>query len=184
MSYTEIYTLGKEHCEQIGETKNAWRGAMYVWNEISIKYLGLERFPMFDESLQRKVWNAAKYYTLTDAEKIVLASTMDNVTVKKSDIPKLIEAFEEYHKENPNSSLSEQAEIIKNAELLDDHVIAWNQTSVNWYKYRPRYISLEDYMEQNELEPEDVEGFEEDEEIPIYEDISDTYDLFEQIKVY
>lgn len=182
MSYTEIYSIGKNHCEKIGETKNAWRGAMYVWNQIAEKYFGLKSFPHFDESLQRKIWNAGNYHHLTEAELIVLASTMDDASVKKSDIPKLIKAFEEYHKEHPNSSFLEQAEIIKNAELLDDQKISWNQTSVNWYKYRPRILSMDEYIEEFELDPEEIEGIEEDEDIVIYEDISNLWDIFDQIE--
>lgn len=182
MSYTEIYSISEEHCKKIGETQNGHRSAMYVWQNIAQKYFGLERFPYSDEKLQMKIWNANKHYQLTESEVIVLLSTMDDACVKKSDIPKLIKAFEEYHKEHPNSSFLEQAEIIKNTELLDDQKISWNQTSVNSYKYRPRTLSMDEYIEEFELDPEEREGIEEDEDIVIYKDISNLWDIFEQIE--
>lgn len=48
MSCTEIYVIGENHCEYQGECKNAWRGAMYVWNDVAKRYFGLEGFPSFD----------------------------------------------------------------------------------------------------------------------------------------
>lgn len=182
MSYTEIYSISEEHCEKIGETKNAFRSSMYVWTNIAQKYFGLERFPYSDEELQMKIWNANKTHQLTETEVIVLLSTMDDACVKKSDIPKLVKAFKEYHKEHPNSSFLEQAEIIESTELLEDQKISWNQTSVNWYKYRPRVLSMDEYIQEFELEPEEKEGIEEDEDVFIYEDISDLWDIFTQIE--
>ncbi|AUG84890.1 hypothetical protein Athena1_0010 [Vibrio phage Athena1] len=161
MSYTEIYSIGDNHCCEIGETQNAWRGAMYVWNQIAQKYFGLESFPHFDEEMQRRVWNANNEHTLTNAESIVLASTMDNVTVKAGDIPRLVVAFEEYAKDNPNSSIGEQAEIIKNSDLLPEQKIAWNQTSVCEFNFSSEYDEENDEY--------------------TYSDLSGSWDLFEQI---
>ena len=157
MSCTEIYSVGENHCEYLGETKNAWRGAMYVWNSIAQKYFGLDGFPIFDDSMQKRIWNADNEHDLPEHEKIVLASTMDSVVVKKSDIGKLVTAFEQYAIEHPNSSIGEQLEIIKHSNLEDGHMIAWLQTSVSEFCFAPDY---------------------DDDENPIYNDLSSAWSLF------
>ncbi|UOL47404.1 hypothetical protein vBVpPvVp04M_00010 [Vibrio phage vB_Vp_PvVp04_M] len=160
MSYTEIYSIGNEHCCKIGEIKNTHRGAMFVWNQIAQKYFNLERFPFFDEEMQMRIWNAGNERDLTNAELIVLSSTMDNVTVKASDIDRLVTAFEEYAKDNPNSSMGEQAAIIKEAELLPEYKIAWCQTSVCSFAFYPEY-------------DEETDEY-------TYSELSNSWDLFEQ----
>ncbi|APF79512.1 hypothetical protein [Vibrio cholerae] len=162
MSCTEIYSISDKHCYHLGETQNAWRGAMYVWNQIAQKYFGLEGFPHFDENMRKRVWNANNEHQLTDAEIIVLASTMDRVMVKVADVPRLIKAFEEYGKEHPNSSIGEQAEIIKASELSPEGFIAWCQTSVTSFHFEPTYIEENDEC--------------------VYHDLSDGWDLFEQFE--
>ncbi|MBV7315471.1 hypothetical protein [Shewanella sp. NIFS-20-20] len=161
MSYTEIYSIGSNHCLELGEVKNAWRGAMYVWNQIAREYFGLDCFPHFDSDLQKRVWNAANYHDLSQSEIIVLASTMDRVTVKSSDLPRLISAFEQYGEKHFQSSFNEQAIILKSADLLPEHKIAWNQTSVNCFDYLP-------------IHDESTDTY-------IYSDLEGSWDLFEQI---
>lgn len=163
MSSTEIYVIGKNQCELIGETKNAWRGAMYVWNDIAKRYFGWGGFPTFGLVMQSRVWNAHNYHTLTRSERIVLASTMDRVTVKVSDIPQLLLAFNEYGAQHPNSSLTEQAALIAAGSFQDGQYLAWNQTSVNEFYW--------------------ANGWD-DNNCPVYADISDRWDLFEHLDTY
>lgn len=122
----------------IGECRNAFRGAMYVWNDIATRYFDLECYPMFDSEMQSRVWNAGNEKPLTGAELIVLASTMDKAIVKKSDVDPLLEAFKEYGSQHEHSSLSEQADLIdKNRnEIPDGYDLAWIQTSVTggWFR--------------------------------------------------
>ena len=128
MSTTTIYKIGNEAAE-VGEFRNAHRGAMYVWHQIAKEHFGLDMFPMFDEEMQRKVWNAHDHADLTDDEIIVLASTMDKAVVNHKGLKQLIEAFEVYGKVHNASSLLEQAEVLKAIELSDGEYIAWQQTS-------------------------------------------------------
>lgn len=158
MSATEIYAIGKDHCTHIGDAKNAWRGAMFVWNQIAIDYFKLDGFPHFDLELQKRVWNAHSSHPLTDAEMIVLTSTMDDVSVKPKDVDRLLAAFDKYAADHPQSSIGDQAELIRAFKLKEDSLIVWNQTSINCFKYEP----------------------EEGEDGLVYEDISPLWDLFEQ----
>lgn len=134
MSRTELYRIGKDAGE-IGSTGNSWRGAMQVWTYIAKQYCGFDNFPMsFGETGtadQNKVWNAHTTHPLTDAEKIVLLSTMDRVVVSHSNIPKLLAAFREYGAAHADSSLDEQANVIANAEWSEGSFLAFNQTSVS-----------------------------------------------------
>lgn len=130
MSTTTIYRLGRDPSE-IGETRNAWRGAMYVWNDIARRYFGLESFPISDQIAQRKVWNAYDHAELPSHETIVLLTTMDFAVVRGADIPAVTTAFEQYGMEHPNSSFREQADILRFADLQPEDLVGWQQTSVS-----------------------------------------------------
>ena len=153
MSYTEIYKFGKDgNAENLGEVRNAFRGAMAVWMEMEKRYLspypkpmwmddadykerGYSRtsasmgLPMGGKSPMQEIWDLGDIERVSKQEKIVMLSTLDNVIVMRENIEELREAFESFDGE---TSLKEQAEIIKEA-LTDEDVIAvaWNQTSVN-----------------------------------------------------
>lgn len=144
MSYTEIYVLG-ENPYHAGETQNAWRGAMYVWNQIAIDYFGLQSFPTFDEDMQWKIWNAQKHHEIKDFERVVLASTMDNAVLKGSDAKALVEHFRKYAEAHPNSSIGEQADIIESLNASDDQFIAWCQTTVSGFWGREFNEETEEY---------------------------------------
>jgi hypothetical protein len=130
MSTTSIYRLGRDPGE-IGETRNAWLGAMYVWNFVARQYCGLENFPFSNDAQARKVWNAHTNPKMLEHERIVLMSTMDNATVDGADASRLVEAMRKFGSEHPNSSFNEQADIIAGADLKPGDKIAWLQTSVS-----------------------------------------------------
>lgn len=130
MSTTNIFRLGREPAK-IGETRNAWRGAMYVWNDMAKRYFGLDAFPMFDDAAQQKVWNAPHHASLPQHEIVALMTTMDFAIVRGRDARIVADAFEKYAKEHPNCSLAEQAEILRTADIQPDDLIGWQQTSVS-----------------------------------------------------
>lgn len=152
MSYTEIYKFKKSgKAEFLGETKNAWRGAMAIWNILDEKYLP-PFIPEWAKNLQKdldkkyyrshdfagkaikEVWDLFKSESVSETDKIVLGSTFDNVIVLKNDLPKLIEAFRNF---KGQTSLKEQADILEKALKEDKNLIAiaWNQTSINSSKW-------------------------------------------------
>ncbi|HHP5492985.1 hypothetical protein ACTG16_21840 [Aeromonas sp. 23P] len=131
MTATLIYAVKQDEPPVlIGETENSFRGAMYVWNDIAVRYFDLEYFPHFDDGMQRRIWNAGNEKPLTEAELIVLASTMDKAVVSHCGIDKLVAAFNEYAAYNEYSSFKEQAALIGAASIDDGYAVAWNQTSV------------------------------------------------------
>lgn len=143
MSNTTIFAVEQNEAPiVIGSTTNAWRSAMYVWSDISKRYFGLEGFPHFDEEMQSRVWNAGNEKPLTKAELIVLAATMDKAVTNYENIPVLVKAFEEYGIAHPNSSIGEQAVLIKEraTKIPDGCSLAWIQTSVcgdGWFSSYP-----------------------------------------------
>ena len=151
MSTTDIYAVTKKSCNCIGKVSNAHRGAMYVWNDIAKRYFNLDGFPLFDREMQRRVWNAENEHELPKHEEIVLAATMDRVTVKQADIKKLTDAFDKYGYEHPNSSISEQSKIINSYEFKPDELLAFNQTSASEFQFEPSY-SEDDEEEYSQLE--------------------------------
>lgn len=143
MSYTEIYKFKKDGNAQVfAEVKNAFRGAMAVWQAVEKRYLPKYKpsWAFDDKEYSRvsdimgnglkEVWALFDGDKLSETDKIVLGSTFDNVVVMKDDLPKLIEAFRKFEGE---TSLKEQADLIEAAYKDDDDFIgiAWNQTSVN-----------------------------------------------------
>jgi hypothetical protein len=131
MSRTEIYRLGTDPGE-IGSTRNAWRGAMYVWDDIARRYFGLDGFPFSDREMKAKIWNAHQHVDLAPHEAIVLLTTMDFATVRARDVWRVVDAFERYGSEHPDSSLAEQAQILRGAQFPSaSDAVAWLQTSVS-----------------------------------------------------
>ena len=140
MSETELYAVsqGKEPI-YLGDCNNAFRGAMYVWNDISKRYFNLHNFPISDKALQSRIWNAGDERPLTRTELAVLATTMDKATVTLKSVPQLIEHIDSYGIDHPNSSLSEQADILKAnlTNIPDGYSVAWVQTTVSdkWFAH-------------------------------------------------
>lgn len=130
MSATEIYGVQSNgEIVYIGETRNAFRGAMHVWDTLCTKYgIGGGMFGGYQE-----LWKLADKGVLTPSENIVMKSTFDNVVVKKENIPGLLAAFREYGREYSNSSYLEQAGLVEEFVVSDEAMagVCWNQTSVN-----------------------------------------------------
>ena len=145
MSYTEIYAIQKDGVATwIGETKNAYRGAMAVWSFLADKYIDKSVVPeylgaygvmsaMFVMNNLEPLWALHKDTRLSDAECIYLLSTFDNVLVELAHIQRLLAAFREVAQAVEHCSLIEQADIIDAYLNTHDDVIGigWNQTSVN-----------------------------------------------------
>ena len=85
--------------------------------------------PLSNDDPMNEIWGLYDSDKVSDADKIVLATTFDGCLVKKEDVPKVIEAFKSFGGE---TSLPEQAELLQKA-FADSDIIAvgWNQTSVN-----------------------------------------------------
>ena len=142
MSTTTIYKLG-ENAEEIGETRNGHRAAMYVWNQIAKDYFNLEYFPMFDEKMAGKVWNAKQKDGLSDDEVIVLNSTMDKAVVGKDGVNRAVEAFRNYGKSHPASSYSEQADLLSGSRLADgEYPFRHYRTLTNWHRNYPELFRV------------------------------------------
>lgn len=63
-----------------------------------------------------------------------------------SDSHRLLEAFDLYAEKHPNSSIGEQAEIIRAANIAAGEKIAWCQTSVCSFDFDPEYKRKADYL--------------------------------------
>lgn len=135
MSYTTIYFL-KEKELLSAEFRNSHRGAMYIWRDEAKRYFGLDMFPFFDDDEQMKIWNYGNHnpHTMPMHEQIALLSTMDGALMEPARWTELVEAFEKYGEEHPNSSFGEQASAIREFMESDKSeglvAIGWNQTSV------------------------------------------------------
>lgn len=130
MSTTEIMMI-KSNGDVVGyaDIQNSWRGGMHVWNSLQEKYNINEG--LFGMNGFKNTWGNFGKGIYQRHEDIVLGSTFDGVIVLKKDFGKLIHAFKMYGKEEPNSSLSEQADVINQMLGKEDCIgVAWNQTSV------------------------------------------------------
>ena len=142
------------------EFKNAFCGAMYVWNDVATRYAEFDTFPHFNHEDQMEVWNYPLRHpgVMKPHEIIVLASTMDYAIIEPNRWKDLVDAFKQYGEEHPNSNYAEQAvaieglvELIGLKNLL---YIAWNQTSVNSY-WGIQYVEETDEFEYYDPDKEE-----------------------------
>ena len=152
MSRTELVAFKKNgegfHFE---DTLNASRGAMAIWMHLEEKYLTAYRpkyipnhIPMEkveeylgfkpsrtsggDEEAMKEIWSLYGKEEVSIADKIVLGTTFDRVLVKRENFEELIEVF---HSFEADTSLKEQAELLRKMLEYDDIIaVGWNQTSV------------------------------------------------------
>jgi hypothetical protein len=141
MSCTEIYAVIENgDVKHHDEIRNAWRGAPAVWNDMGKRYgkMGAGQL-MYQPSVAEAVWGLARDKSVPEDERLVMASTFDRVVIMRKDFPRLIDAMEKFIKKYSDTSIGEQADIIR--KMQDDSSIigvCWNQTSVNsspWMRY-------------------------------------------------
>lgn len=155
MSYTEIYGFDKEgNAYLCAEIKNAWRGAMAIWDILEEKYLppfvpeyakkiGIMTVEQIEKTFHYKpkrtgtlgeanamkeIWDLYINEDVDINDRICLGTTFDHVLVKKENLTHVIEAFRSFEGE---TSLKEQADVIEKM-MKDEECIAvgWNQTSI------------------------------------------------------
>lgn len=137
MSYTILYCVPEkgEFTHEI-DVQNSWRGAMFIWNALSERYLSRKAYP--HEDLQ-SVWDLHKDNRLSLAERITLLTTFDRVMVKREHIPQVIRALREFVVlYGSDNNLSEQIRALKKLSVADGcYAVCWNQTSITdaWYVY-------------------------------------------------
>lgn len=171
MSYTEIFGFDKEgNAYAQADIKNAFRGAMAIWNILEKKYLppyipeyarrlGATAYEeaekilhykptrcssLMEENAMKEIWSLADKKEVSETDRICLFTTFDKCLVKKADIPEVIRAFREFEGE---TSLKEQADILEIMYMDEDCTAAgWNQTSVNG----DTWINSGGYDEEND----------------------------------
>jgi hypothetical protein len=153
MSYTEVFSFDKNgDATGYSDIRNSWRGAPAIWRYLEEKhpppyrpsyvpsYISdddLETYchfkPTRSSSMKvedmKEIWELAENEKIPLHERIVLYTTFDKCLVKKEDLQKVIDAFNQFEAE---TSLKEQAEVL--TKLLNDNdciAVGWNQTSVN-----------------------------------------------------
>lgn len=137
MSYTILYCVPEkgEFTHEI-DIRNSWRGAVFIWNALSERYLNRPAY--VNENLQ-PVWDLHKDERLSLSERITLLTTFDRAMVQRSRIPDVITAFRDFIAlYGSNNNLSEQIQALEKLESLPEcFAVCWNQTSVTdaWYVY-------------------------------------------------
>lgn len=136
MSYVEIFKFDKEgNSESYANIKNAYRGAMAVWNFLGEKYCG-HKASIFDLEPMKEIWNLVDDEKVSLDERIVLFTTLDKCLIKKDDIPRVVKAFRNFY---GDSSLGEQADVLEEIYKEEDCIaVGWHQNSVScemWFDY-------------------------------------------------
>lgn len=128
MSYTEMYGIPQEGGElvHLQDCKNSWRGAMWIWNNLSKKYLGRDFNLM--EAGDSEVWNLWKDSKLSDSEYYSLMSTFDGMLVHNEMMLVVADALEQFDPGTENLKL--QAQTLRQAKKDGMMAVCWNQTSV------------------------------------------------------
>lgn len=136
MSQTIIFAFDRDgNSEEYGYTKNAWRGAMAVWDIMGKRHLGIWA-SILNELAMQKIWDLMDDKKVPMNERIVMGTTLDRCLVKNEDIPKVITAFREF---DGDTSLKEQADILQEIYDSGDYVaVGWHQNSIScemWNDY-------------------------------------------------
>lgn len=158
MSRTELYVV-KKNGDVIHhkDFHNSHRGALKCWMTIAKHYLKLKGLGftkmMMDDTEMNKVWNLANNKSVLWNDRVVLASTFDNIVVKKKNIPKLIESFKDYCKRYDGGNFADQIQEFESLKKKKIHGICWNQTSIgeqvlsNVFKQKDKICYLFENME-------------------------------------
>lgn len=164
---TEIYVFGDDgKAMRYGETGEELLGKTRIWEVLEERHLPpyrpsyvpthvpdnqIETYTGFKpkrihvgfperEAALNEIFDLMYAGTLSRNEKVLLASTFDNVVVEKCFLPRVIEALRTFTDEH-NENLLAQADLLEKA-LNDTDVwgIAWNQSSMHsdrWDTYVP-----------------------------------------------
>ena len=160
MSYTTLYAFKQDgSIETHAEYKNAWHGAMIVWNSMAERYN--TPFNLIDEKSMLALWALAGDKKVPLHDRITLATTFDRKVVYSKDFQRLVAAMKESAKWLPeHCHIGKQvADIEKIMELTPDIIaVGWNQTSVvdSWSSGEYRNTYEEDINGQSSEEEEEV----------------------------
>ena len=143
MSYTTLYLVPESgEIRTYREYRNAFRSAWLVWDTMSKMYLHKDAIEFvisnrYDDALQ-PVWDLWKNPNVPMSHRLVMASTFDRVMVRRKNLTRLADAYDQYSKE-----VKDPGHILIMADdlriLADDpacFAACWCQTSVSsdiWY---------------------------------------------------
>ncbi len=139
MSYATMFAFRQDgDFETFAEYKNAWHGAMLIWNSMAERYH--TPFNLIDEKSMNALWGLVDNPKIPIHDRITLCTTFDRMVVYAGDFPRLVAALRESAKWIPQhchiTKIANDIEKIMelNAKCSDHtlHIIgvAWNCTSV------------------------------------------------------
>lgn len=126
MSYTEVFGVEPNgDLVSLAECRNSFRGAMWIWMELSKRYLG-RNFSILGGGLDELFGTAHK---MSKKDRMALLTTADNVLVAPEHFEEFAQVLEEF--EPGTENLKQQAAALRTAQKLRMKAVCWNQTSVN-----------------------------------------------------
>lgn len=136
MSYMRIFAINKKgDLLEFAVFGNSHRGATLLWDYYSKKFFPNRMYSIicWNEKEQGEFWDLVKNPRLSENEKITLYHTYDRVMVKKKNIPRLIEAFNDIGKRMEDSGhLLNQIPSLKKVIKMNDIIgVCWQQTSIS-----------------------------------------------------
>ena len=151
MSYATMYRMPiAGPLEEVKEYRNAWGGAMRIWDPLAQKWLNADNFMVWSMCNRdsKEFWALAQDERLPRADRIVLASTYDKAVVPSEMLGEFAEALREFNarhralgdRVNHLPAWAEDAEAMaaEGSGFMDGFVgICFNQTSVadTWHVY-------------------------------------------------
>lgn len=135
MSYTTLYLVPESgEIREYAEYRNAYGLAAYCWTSLCDRYLDGVQWILSDDAIKR-LWGLAKDGRMPEHHKIALRTTFDNVMVRRENLLRVGDAFDQFVKDFPPGkqacSLSKQAADLR---LLSHNAkcfaVCWCQTSV------------------------------------------------------
>lgn len=133
MSYTTLYLVPSVgEIKTFREFRNAFRGAWLVWTTMSEQYLGQDAIGYMLADNMQPIWDLHANLKVPEAHRLVMMSTFDTVMVKRENLLRLAEAFDQYAKDfdDPGHIPDEANALRELAEHPDCVAVCWSSADV------------------------------------------------------
>lgn len=147
MSYTTLFKVPERgEIEEYAEFENSWLGAYTVWTEMAKRYLDWDVLPMSREGDMKPLWDLTKADRVLLNDRIVLATTFDQVMVRRENLAVVVAAMADFAQRHKPGHLPQQAEALRVLAADEScYAVCWNQTGVNGDAWREPSGEMDEY---------------------------------------
>jgi hypothetical protein len=152
MSRTTVKIIDDDYrIKDIAELSNSWGSAAFVWTALAKKYLE-DEMAFFREG-GKQLWALVDDERLSDAERIVLASTFDHAIIERARFADAAKAFREFSHYHGTAGNANHLPAI--ADLLDE----WRERPCVGMCFQQTSVSDDPWHGEYDAEAEEYKPF-------------------------